>query len=121
MIEIVDVVFRGEAADPELWDTNVRGYCSQVFVRFNNQNCYQLDFYEPVRLRQEIDGEVAGRKEIRADPQLVVIPEITLRWMIHAVQRLFATGYFFERVPVNWTDIDATRDLVVKKDEFHTQ
>ena len=55
-------------------ETSSRGYLGDVVVRFEDGVRYQLFFYDPVRLVQDLAR--CGQPVI-AEPNMVVIPEVT--------------------------------------------
>ena len=112
MNAIQDVLIQCEASDPDLLDIFNRGYCSTVLVRFHNRKCYTIEFIEPGRLAQELASEVIQRRGIRADPDMVIIPEITQKEMLTAIMQLESIKYFDRRIPMDWVESTAD-DLVV--------
>lgn len=75
----------------ERWafETEAKGYCGTVRVRFVGGEEYHLTFYDPVRLAQDL--EVEG---IIAEPGLVVVPKVTEAAMRKSILRLAASGFF---------------------------
>ena len=118
MTEIKELILPGEGNDPELWDANARGYCSHVMVRFNNGQTFRLDFHEPIRLHQEIGGDVVQQKEVWAQPELIILPEITLGGIVQAVLFLESKNYFAKRVPDKGEDKFFGKDLVIEGRDF---
>jgi signal peptidase I len=66
-----------------------KGYRGDIVV-IVDKNYYELSFYEPTRLNQDIHNE----DEVFAIPNLIVIPAITLNYMIKAVEYLHRQSYF---------------------------
>lgn len=81
----------------ERWafETEARGYCGTVRVRFQSGETYRVTFYDPVRLAQDL--EVEG---IIAEPGLVVVPKVTEMGMRESVRKLAAAGFFRTLQPV---------------------
>lgn len=52
---------------------------------------YQLRFYDPARLRQQIDDEL-GRERAFFEPNLIIVQFVTRANMEHAVRRLVESG-----------------------------
>ncbi len=85
------------AVTDERWafETEARGYCDTVRVRFAGGDEYRLTFYDPVRLAQDL--EVEG---MIAEPGLVVIPRVTEAAMRGSISKLAAAGFFHRLRPV---------------------
>jgi hypothetical protein len=76
------------------FETPSRGYLSDVVVQSSNGSCYRLFFYDPVRMRQDLDAAVAAGKPYLAEPNLIVLSEVTTENIERAVQGLWRDGFF---------------------------
>ena len=75
------------------FETPLRGYLSEVEVELDGLR-YRLFFIDPVRLEQELQSNVESGRAYFAEPNLVVLPEITTEAIKKAVEGLARDGYF---------------------------
>ena len=64
---------------------------------------YELFFYDPVRLAQELDIEVKDGIPCIAEVNMVVVPEVTPAAIRAAIERLVQIGHFSHLKPVSAT------------------
>ena len=77
-----DVKFYGD-------EIEMKGYCDNVEVILPDRSKYRVCFYDPVRLKQDIE------EEIYIDiPNLIVILTVTEKNMERAVYRAWEDGFF---------------------------
>lgn len=75
------------------FETPMRGYLSEVEVETDGSR-YQLFFVDPVRLTQELKSNVDSGRPYFAEPNLIVLPEVTTEAIRKAVTGLAADGFF---------------------------
>jgi hypothetical protein len=78
------------------FETPARGYLSHVQVQLENGNRYQLFFYDPVRLQQDLEEQVKSGRICLAEPNMIVLPEVTTENIKRALQELWERGCFEE-------------------------
>ncbi len=71
-----------------------RGYWGDIVVEVEGGRQFDLTFYDPVRLSQDLERLVEIGEPYLAEPGLVVVPEVTIQNIEVAVHRLQLTGYF---------------------------
>lgn len=91
--------FVGVFSDREESEARDRGYLSHVLVDINDQ-FYPVVFYDPIRLKQDLEMSQTHGRAFVADPAMIVLPDITIDAMQDAVQRLCDEGFFRRFVPV---------------------
>src|SRR5262245_45685552 len=82
------------------FETPERGYLSNVVVQLENGNRYQVFFYDPVRMQQDLEEEVKAGRGYLAEPNVVLLPEVTTDNIKKAVAGLWSTGYFQRLKPL---------------------
>lgn len=82
--------------DDQRWieESRARGYLANVLVEISGDRRYAVNFYDPVRLTQELDDAVHAGTPYFAEPATIVIPDVTPAAMDIAVQGLHKGGYF---------------------------
>lgn len=79
-----------EDFDTYEWEVEAKGWFSEARLNAFGKE-YQLNFYDPVRLAQEIASE-HERGAVFYEPNLVVVKEVTRAAMEEAVDRLVSSG-----------------------------
>ena len=82
-------------------ETPLRGYRSHVVAELENDSRYRLVFFDPVRLRQELEQETASGHPFIGEPGLVILPEVTRENMERAAAALCVEGFFDHLKPVS--------------------
>jgi hypothetical protein len=72
------------------WEVEAKGWFSEARVTASGKH-YRLNFYDPVRLAQEIESELQ-RGDVFFEPNLVVVPAVTKSNMERAVELLVQSG-----------------------------
>jgi len=76
-----------------------RGYLSSVMVQLGEEQ-YRLFFYDPTRMQQDLEEETKLGRCYLAEPNLVLLPEITTENIEKAILGLCQNGYFQHLKPV---------------------
>jgi hypothetical protein len=82
------------------FETPSRGYLSGASVRFADGRSYAVFFIDPVRLQQDLEGEAKWGRPYFAEPNLIVLPEVTEQAMRTAVEELAKNGFFQHLKPL---------------------
>lgn len=82
------------------FETPRRGYLSDVAVEFADGHRYQVFFYDPIRLSQELEIESANGRAYLAEPGMIVLPEVMTDAIRQAVQGLVRDGFFEHLKPI---------------------
>lgn len=72
------------------WEVEEKGCFSGAKINYGNK-IYQVNFYDPARLQQEIVGRVA-EEGVFLEPNLIVISSVTKVKMEAAVAQFINTG-----------------------------
>jgi hypothetical protein len=86
---IFSLVLPGDFDDYE-WEVKVKGFFSEARLSVSGKR-YRLTFYDPIRLNQEIEGELQ-RGELFFEPNLVIVNSVTRSDMERAVEALMKSG-----------------------------
>jgi hypothetical protein len=70
------------------YETPSRGYLGGVIVRLEDGTRYQLFFIDPVRLQQELMGQIGDAQPYFWEPNMVVLPQVTTETIRVAVDGL---------------------------------
>jgi len=84
--------------EDEGWIYESKGYFADITLHFADK-IYELMFYDPVRLSQEINGELQ-RQIFFLERNLIVIPAVTRQHMEQAVAQLIAHRRITELLPM---------------------
>src|SRR5205823_1300742 len=91
---MVKIHFHPDFNERAEWVMPDRGYLSHTVVELDDGSRYPVFFFEPTRLRQELEIDTKSGRPYLAEPGMIVVPEVT-RAAIHvAVERLANEGYF---------------------------
>lgn len=75
------------------WEVQSKGHFSEARLSFSGRT-YRLNFYDAVRLRQEIESEFE-RDSVFFEPNLIVIKSVTKLEMQRAVENLVKSKRVF--------------------------
>jgi hypothetical protein len=89
----VTVVFPADYDAQSEFETPMRGYLSDVEVELDGSR-YRLFFIDPVRLEQELKSNVDSVRSYFAEPNLIVLPQVTTEAIKKAVEGLARDGFF---------------------------
>ena len=82
------------------FETPSRGYLSGASVRLADGFVLPVFFIDPVRLGQELTDETRMGRPFFAEPNLIVLPEVTEPAMRAAVEELARQGFFQQLKPL---------------------
>jgi hypothetical protein len=77
-----------------------KGWLDYVRVDLPDGSRYQVFFYDPVRLQQDLAEQQKLGQPYLAEPGLIVVPEVTPEAIRKAVDGLWRQGYFCHLKPV---------------------
>jgi hypothetical protein len=80
-----------ERVEMEMTD---KGYFAGPFVELEDGSRYELYFYDPVRLAQDLERMLPHGYPCLAKGNMVVVPEVTLATIQTAIDHLVRQGYF---------------------------
>lgn len=83
------------------FEATSRGYLSAVVVELEDRSQYRVFFYDPVRLRQDLEAESALGRPYLAEPGMIVLPDITMDAIRQAVAALVMDGFFQQLRPMD--------------------
>jgi hypothetical protein len=72
----------------------LKGYLNGAWVEHANGSLSPIFFFDPVRLRQELEMLSSQGRPVVAEAGMVVVPEVTREAIRTAIELLFADGYF---------------------------
>jgi hypothetical protein len=78
------------------WEVVEKGWFSDAVVDVDGAR-YAITFYDPVRLRQNLEEEARGWL---AEVGLIVLPELTRPAMVNAVAQIVDDGFFRTQLPI---------------------
>ena len=82
------------------YETPLRGYLEGATVRLADGSRYPVFFYDPVRLGQDLEEYAKLGRPFLAEPNLIVLPEVTEEAMRAAVEALARQGFFQQLKPL---------------------
>jgi hypothetical protein len=91
----VELLFVGGLSERVAAEAQARGYLSHVIAKIEGMGLFALFFWDPTRLKQDLDTE-----PYIADPGMIVISEVTKDKMEKAVRDLANTSFFERLVPL---------------------
>lgn len=90
----VRLIFVVDFTEQQAAEARDRGYLSHVLVELDNDLLYPVFFYDPIRLKQDIDEMRMQGKPFIADPGMIIVAEVTREIMRAATDELAARGFF---------------------------
>ena len=86
------IVFPADYDAQSEFETPLRGYLSDVDVELEGLR-YRLFFIDPVRLGQELKSNIDSGTSYFAEPNLIVLPEVTTEAIKEAVEGMARNGF----------------------------
>lgn len=93
---------KGNRAEYEAVD---KGYRNDVFVKIQ-EDYFNVRVYDIVRLKQDFESEVEEYGYYSADPNLVLVTEVTTDNVLKIISQLYEEGYFNHLKPVDNHTLD---------------
>ena len=94
------LVFGPEHDERSKIEMTSRGYASHVFAETASGRYYSVFFYDPFRLRQDLESGAEYGTPFLAEPGMIVVPEVTKEAMEIAIKGLHKEGYFDYLQPI---------------------
>ena len=88
------VVYPIDWDEIDLIERAAKGWLSGVIVQAEDGIEHELSFYDPVRLAQEIDDELAEGNSGFIERGLIVVPEVTKENIEKVISQAENEGYF---------------------------
>ena len=82
------------------WEMTDKGYLNGSTVELADGRKFAVFFFDPVRLRQELEMNCRDREPYLTEPGLVVVPEVTREVIHQAIEGLVREGYFETQKPL---------------------
>ncbi len=92
------IIFDEDFDELRAFEMEQKGWAT-VHVELENGNRYRLNFYEPVRLGQELDDGIELGKPCFVELNLIVVPRVTVETIQQSVQYLLRIGFFDDLKP----------------------
>lgn len=83
------------------FEMSARGYLSHVLVELEDGCRYEVYFYDPTRLRQDLESYINLGMPCLAEVGLIVLPEVTLENIKKSVNYLWKDGFFSRLKPIS--------------------
>ena len=90
----MDIEYPIDWNELESFEISSKGWLGGVRAKTRNGNVFELTFYDPVRLSQQIADEHYSGKVGFVEKGLIVIPEVTKQNIEQAVEQAEKEGYF---------------------------
>ena len=87
-----------------------KGYRGDIYVKVNDEY-FNLNVYDPVRLKQDFEHEYEEYGFFFSDPNLVIVPEVNRQEIVEIAKHLFKSKYF-ERIKPTSADEIKKLDLI---------
>jgi hypothetical protein len=102
------LIFLNGFTERDAYEAAARGYLSHVVVALESKLLYPITFYDPIRLKQDLDDMAANGVGFIAEPGIIILQEITIEMMESSVQVLSKQGYFDHFLPITMEEIHAS-------------
>src|SRR5258708_9802951 len=86
------LILREDFNERDAFEITQKGWFS-ASIELEDGNRYIVNFYDPVRLKQELEDYVKDGQPCFAEPNLIVVPEVTIDAIQEAVRFLWKTGF----------------------------
>lgn len=93
---MADFIFKYGFNEQDEDEANARGYLGHVQVKTEGGLKYSVVFYDPIRLKQDLEEEGDG---FIAEPGMIILESICLKNMQYAVNLLEKNGFFNKLSP----------------------
>lgn len=96
--DLYSVIFPAHYDERAEYETPMKGYLNGVVVQMEDGARYQLSFIDPVRVRQDLEAEPGAA--YFAEPNLIVLPQVTTESVRKAVEGLVREKFFEHLKPL---------------------
>ena len=76
------------------YEMTFRGYVSDVLVTLPTGEKHIVNFFDPIRLQQELDSENQSGRPFFSEIGLIVLSDVTIKNIQCAVDYLYSMGFF---------------------------
>jgi hypothetical protein len=76
------------------YEMTPKGYLCNVEVGLGDGRRFLLNFFDPVRLAQDLEGEAETGRPYFAEQGLIVLTEVTTRTITESIHSLWREGFF---------------------------
>ncbi len=87
------IIFPTDWTERDEAEMVVKG-CVELDIELSNGKCYQLSFYDPIRLNQTVERSLQRGGNFFAEANLIVLSSVTLEHIQIAIEEL-SKGLFF--------------------------
>jgi|SRR5262245_5689612 len=94
------VLFPEDFDERAEYEMRLKGWFGGVVVQLQNGSRFELTFFDPVRLQQELAGSARNDSPYFAEPNLVILPEVTTESIHKAVKGLVREKFFDHLKPL---------------------
>jgi|SRR6185312_5299918 hypothetical protein len=84
-----ELIFKAGYSESDDFEYEMKGYRNDVFVKMENGDLYEVFFYDPVRLTQDMGSGI-----YISQPGLIILNSVNRKSMEHAVLELWERGFF---------------------------
>lgn len=92
--------FPEEFDDRAEYEMALKGHLGYSEVELPGGSRYPVFFFDPIRLRQELESVTRQGRSVVAEPGMVVIPEVTRENILRAVEELVRERFFDHLKPL---------------------
>lgn len=85
--------------DDYSWEVESKGWFSLAVAEIDN-NRYEINFYDPVRLSQEIESEFEYTSSVFYEKNLLIIPTVDRIHMEKAIEEIVNSKRYLEMVAI---------------------
>jgi tetratricopeptide (TPR) repeat protein len=103
-VEYPTVHFPDDFDERAEFEMTSRGYLSRATVELADGSEYEVYFTDPVRLAQSLEDDARAGRPYYAEPNLIVLEEVTRPAIEEAVRGLWESGYFGHLKPLRAAD-----------------
>jgi hypothetical protein len=82
------------------YEMTSRGYLAQSIVELPDGSQFEVYFIEPVRLAQTLGDEASAGRPFYAEPNMILVEEVTRASIEEAVRGLWESGFFTRLKPI---------------------
>lgn len=76
------------------YDIQNKGWYEQAKLQKDDGTLVPLSFWDPVRLRQELEEDFRSGRKYFAEPNLIILPQLTEDAIRATIDELMAKGFF---------------------------